>query len=91
LAQDRPEEFKLYRLSPPKDGEKSDEFERRKFANVAALLAVLALILVGYWVFTPWVTAADFSVALIPAAAIASTSSIRRSEQPVTDLRHLCE
>jgi hypothetical protein len=51
LAQDRPEEFKLYRLSPPKDEEKADEFERRKFANVVALVAVLALVLVGYWVF----------------------------------------
>jgi hypothetical protein len=51
MAQDRPEEFKLYRLQPPQRGEAEDGLERRELVNVVALLAVLALILVGYWVF----------------------------------------
>lgn len=50
MAQDRPEEFKLYRLDPPKRVEATDDFERRRFANVVVLLAALALILIGYWV-----------------------------------------
>jgi hypothetical protein len=28
-----------------------DDFERRRFVNVVALLAVLALVIVGYWIF----------------------------------------
>ncbi len=51
MAQLRPEEFKLHRLNPPIRGQASDDFERREVVNVVALLAVVALILVGYWVF----------------------------------------
>jgi hypothetical protein len=51
LTQDRPEEFELHRLNPPMGGEDEDEFERRSFINIVALLAVLALILLGYWLF----------------------------------------
>jgi hypothetical protein len=51
LAQDRPEEFKLYRLNPPKRVEATDDFERRSFANIAVLFAALALVLIGYWLF----------------------------------------
>jgi hypothetical protein len=50
LAQDRPEEFQLHRLYPPKRVEAEDDFEHRRFDNVVALLAVLALVLIGYWV-----------------------------------------
>jgi hypothetical protein len=50
LPQGRPE-FKLYRLHPPKRVEATDDFERRSFANVAALLAVVVLVVVAYWVF----------------------------------------
>jgi hypothetical protein len=49
MAQDRPEEFD--RLYPPERAEASDDFERRGFANVVVLLAAVALILIGYWVF----------------------------------------
>jgi hypothetical protein len=49
MAQDRPEEFE--RLYPPKRVEARDDFERRGFANVVVLLAAVALILIGYWVF----------------------------------------
>ena len=49
MAQDRPEEFD--RLYPPKRAEARDDFERRRFANVVVLLAAVALILIGYWVF----------------------------------------
>ena len=49
MAEDRPEEFdRLYRRERAED---TDDFERRGFANVVVLLAVLALILIGYWVF----------------------------------------
>jgi hypothetical protein len=51
LAQLRPEEFKLHRLNPPVHRQAEDDSERREVVNVAALLAVVALILVGYWVF----------------------------------------
>jgi hypothetical protein len=51
LAQDRPEELELHRVSPPMGGDATEDFERRRFVNVAGFLAVLALILVGYWVF----------------------------------------
>jgi hypothetical protein len=50
MAQDRPEEFRLYRLNPPKRGEATDDFERRRSDNVVALLAVFALVLICYWV-----------------------------------------
>jgi hypothetical protein len=50
MAQGRPEEFKLYRLDPPKRVEATEDFERRSFANIAVLFAALALILLGYWV-----------------------------------------
>ena len=59
MAQDRPE-FKLYRLYPPKRVEATDDFERRSFANVAALLAVVALVVVAYWSSTHWGTAGRF-------------------------------
>jgi flagellar biogenesis protein FliO len=49
LAQDRTEEFD--RLDPPQRAEARDDFERRRFANVVVLLAAMALILIGYWVF----------------------------------------
>ena len=49
MAEDRPEEFD--RLYPRERAEDTDDFERRRFANVVVLLAVLALILIGYWVF----------------------------------------
>jgi hypothetical protein len=52
LAQDPPHEFKLYRLYPPKRVEAEDDFERRRFVNVAALLAVVALVVIAYSVFT---------------------------------------
>jgi hypothetical protein len=32
-------------------GDASEDFERRKFVDVVWLLAVLALVLVGYWTF----------------------------------------
>ena len=51
MTQDRLEELELHRLNPPARGEGEEEFERRRFGNVIALLAVLALVLVGYWVF----------------------------------------
>jgi hypothetical protein len=49
MAQDQPEEFD--RPYPPERAEASDDFERRGFANVVVLLAAVALILIGYWVF----------------------------------------
>ena len=49
MAQDQPEEFD--RLYPPERTEASDDIERRGFANVVVLLAAVALILIGYWVF----------------------------------------
>jgi hypothetical protein len=52
MAQARPEEFKLDRLNLPRRGEAEEgDFERRNFANVIALLAIAALVLIGYWVF----------------------------------------
>jgi hypothetical protein len=51
LTHNRPEEFKLYRLNPRAREEAEDDFERRTFVNVVALLAMLALVLVGYWAF----------------------------------------
>jgi hypothetical protein len=49
MAQDRPEEFD--RLYPQKRAEAGDDSERRELANVVVLLAAMALILIGYWVF----------------------------------------
>jgi hypothetical protein len=49
MAQDRPEEFD--RLYPQKRVEVTEDFDRRGFANVVVLLAAVALILIGYWVF----------------------------------------
>jgi hypothetical protein len=49
LAQDRPEEFD--RLDPPQRAEARDDSERRELANVVVLLAAMAVILIGYWVF----------------------------------------
>ena len=49
MAQDRPEDFD--RPDPPQRAEARDDFERRGFANVVVLLAAVALILIGYWVF----------------------------------------
>jgi hypothetical protein len=51
LTQDRPEEFEAHRLDPPTRGEAEEDLERRRFVNVVALVAVLALVFVGYWVF----------------------------------------
>jgi hypothetical protein len=76
MAQDQPEEFD--RPYPPERAEASDDFERRGFANVVVLLAAVALILIGYWVFNA--LAAGFNAASIRAASIAWTSSIRPSE-----------
>jgi hypothetical protein len=50
LTENRPGEFKLHRLNPPTRGEE-DDFEGRRFVNVVVLLAMLALVCVGYWVF----------------------------------------
>jgi hypothetical protein len=50
MAQDRPEEFKLYRLNPPTRAEAADDVERLGFANVVAIFVVVALIVIGYWV-----------------------------------------
>jgi hypothetical protein len=49
MAQDRPEGFD--RLYPAKRAEAGDDSERRELANVVVLLAAMALILIGYWVF----------------------------------------
>ncbi len=51
MAPDPPREFKLYRLHPPKRVEAEDDFKRRRFVNVAALLAVAALVVIAYLVF----------------------------------------
>jgi hypothetical protein len=47
-TQDRPEEFKLHRLGPLTHGEAEEEFERRRFVNIVALLAILTLVFLGY-------------------------------------------
>jgi fatty acid desaturase len=49
MAQDRPEEFD--RLYPPRRAEAEEDFERRGLSNVIVLLAAIALIFIGYWVF----------------------------------------
>ncbi|HTZ67816.1 MAG TPA: hypothetical protein VMB83_10190 [Roseiarcus sp.] len=51
MTHDRPEEFKLHRLNPPMRVEAEEDFERRRFVNIVALLAMLALVLVGLWLF----------------------------------------
>ena len=49
MAQDRPEEFtRLYRRER---AEAEEDFEPRRLANVVVLLAAMALVLVGYWLF----------------------------------------
>jgi hypothetical protein len=50
MPRDQPGEFKprLVRLTRREDEVDS---ERRSFANAAALVAVLALVILGYWVF----------------------------------------
>jgi hypothetical protein len=50
LTHERPEEFELHRLNRI-PGEAKDDFERRRTANLIALLAVLVLVGIGYWVF----------------------------------------
>jgi len=51
MARDRPDEIKL-RLVPRLTREEADDgADRRSFANMAALVAALALVIVGYWVF----------------------------------------
>jgi len=50
LPQDRPEEFQLYRLNPPTHAE-ADDFERRRFGDIVAFFAMVALVILGYWVF----------------------------------------
>ena len=49
MAKDRREEFD--RFYPPRRTEAEDEFERRRLSNVVVLLAAIALIVIGYWVF----------------------------------------
>lgn len=49
MAQDRPEEFD--RLHAQERAEADEDFERRRLANVIVLLAAIALIFIGYWVF----------------------------------------
>ena len=51
MAQDPLREFKLYRLHPPKRVEAEDDFERRRFVNLAALLVVVTLVVIAYSVF----------------------------------------
>ena len=51
MPRDRTEEFKLYHLKPPTRGEAEDDFERRRFVNVVALFAMLALVVLSYSVF----------------------------------------
>ena len=45
MAQHRPEEFD--RLYPREE----EDFEPRRLANVVVLLAAIALVLIGYWLF----------------------------------------
>jgi flagellar biogenesis protein FliO len=49
MAQDRPEEFD--RLYPRESAEAEEDFEPRRLASVVVLLAALALVLIGYWLF----------------------------------------
>ena len=51
MTQNRPEEFELHRLDPSAQDEREDDFERRQFANVVALFAVVAIVLLAYWAF----------------------------------------
>ena len=86
MTQDRPEEFKLYRLNPPSHAE-ADDFERRRFVNIVALFAMLALVASATGCSTPWITAADFSNALILAAAIALVMSTQRPDGALRGFR----
>jgi type VI protein secretion system component VasF len=51
LTEDRLEEIESHRVSPQVRGDAAEDLERRRFVNVVALLAVAALVLIGYWVF----------------------------------------
>jgi hypothetical protein len=51
LTEDRLEEIESHRVSPQVRGDVAEDLERRRFVNVVALLAVAALVLIGYWVF----------------------------------------
>ena len=50
MARDRPDEIKLRLVRPLKHEEADEEPDRRAFANLAALVAVLALVILGFWV-----------------------------------------
>jgi hypothetical protein len=50
MPRDRPDEIKLH-VKPPTREEADEEPDRRSFVNVAALFAVLALVILGFWVF----------------------------------------
>ena len=49
MAQDRPEEFD--RPYPHERAGAEEDSERRRLSNVIVLLAAVALIFIGYWVF----------------------------------------
>ena len=49
MAQDRPEE--ITRLYPRERGEAEEDFAPSRLANVVVLLAAMALVLIGYWLF----------------------------------------
>jgi hypothetical protein len=51
MPRDRPDEVKLHLVKPLTREEADDEPDRRSFVNVAALVAVLALVILGFWVF----------------------------------------
>ena len=51
MTEDRLEEIESHRVSPQVRGDAAEDLERRRFVNVVALLAVAALVLIGYWVF----------------------------------------
>jgi hypothetical protein len=50
MTRDRPDQIKPHPVSRlPREEE--DDPERRNIANLVALVAVLALVILGYWVF----------------------------------------
>ena len=49
MAQDRPEGFN--RLYARERAGAEEDFDPRRLANVVVLLAAIALVLIGYWVF----------------------------------------
>jgi hypothetical protein len=51
MPRDRPDEIKLRLVSRLTREEADEEPGRRSFTNMAALVAVLALVLLSYWVF----------------------------------------